>query len=143
PPANTPNPVFEAYDKWKATSAQQGTGSDGSEAAPKRSTRDIAPLIGGFGVLVVIIIAVLLIMRARSRKRRKAAGMGPHSQPGVPPQGFGGPYPPQGGQYPPQGGQPPYYPPAGPGPQGGQPPQQGQYPPPGQPGQWNAPDQRS
>jgi subtilase family protein len=138
-PRNGPNPVFDAYDKWKAANADQ-TGAVGSRSnADGSGSSTNYVLIGGFGAMIVAVIVVLFVVLSKNRRRLQAARAGQYGAgPGGPP-AFGGPYPPQGGQPPAPGGQQPYYPPAGP--QGG-PPQQGPYPNPGQPGQWGAPDQR-
>jgi type VII secretion-associated serine protease mycosin len=130
-PKNGPNPVFDAYDKWKAANAKQ-TGPAPRSNAEDSSTNPI--LIGGVGAVAVALLVLLLVVLVRNRRRLQVAQARRAGGPPV----FGGPYPPQGGQSPP-GGQQPYYPPAGPP---GGPPQQGPHPNPGQPGQWGPPPDR-
>jgi hypothetical protein len=132
-PKNGPNPVFAAYDKWKAANAKQtGAAGSGSDTGSSPSSTDYL-LVGGFAALVVAIVIVVLVMQGRKRRRLQAASTGRYGAGPGGPQAYGGPYPPQGGQPPAPGGQQPYYPPAGP--QGGSPPQ-GRHPNP--PGQWGA-----
>jgi type VII secretion-associated serine protease mycosin len=124
-PANAPNPVFVAYDKWKAENAGNTSAPKATPPGGSNGGRIATVVIGLVVVLIVVIGAVLLLRRGR---RPRSAGGTPYGAPGAPPP-LGGRYPPQSGQYhphmqpPPPVGQQPY------GPTAGQRPQQPPYPP--------------
>jgi type VII secretion-associated serine protease mycosin len=148
-PKDTPNPVFDAYDKWVAANGgAKGSATSGGGGEAENGT-NIFLLIGLPVGALLGVGAILLFYSLRSKRRPRPAGPGMSPYPGAP-QSFGGPYPPQGQPpapgVPPQGGPAPgvppqYQPPTGQGRQGTPPPPQGQYPPSAQPGQWGT-DQR-
>jgi hypothetical protein len=139
-PKNSPNPVFEAYDKWAAAN---GKGNEPGAAAGQENAGEASDSTGSLlmsaAIFAGIVLLVLLLVVFFRSRRRRAAPVGPppgypyhgppqqYGAPQGPPAGFGAPpgQPPQqgGGGYP--GFRPPQGPPAPQGPPGPhQPPQQ-------------------
>jgi hypothetical protein len=123
-PANAPNPVFAAYDKWKAGAGHTsgGTARPGAPSSGGHSRRgpSIVVFVLPVALLVVVVVAIIL---ARSGRRSAAASVpgpstGPHGPPHQPQQPHA-PQPPQGphGPYGPDAWQasPPSYGPGTPG----------------------------
>ena len=122
-PENAPNPVFAAYDKWKAAAGR----TSGDTATPTASSSGGGGSFTPAGLLWVLLIVglvgvVLLIVLLARRKRRMTGpgpGAGPYGPgaPQTPSPSFRPGYPRQGA--PPGGGaRPTFEPPSGEGPPG-------------------------
>lgn len=109
-PKNAPNPVFAAYDRWKAANGK----APGASATPGGHSSGGAsnggPPVLLFVLLLVAIAVVVLVIVLALRKRRRPAGTG--FGPG------GGPYDHGAGQGPPPSFGPGGHVPAPPGPHG-------------------------
>jgi type VII secretion-associated serine protease mycosin len=91
-PKNTPNPVFDAYDKWAAA---KGKSASTTTAEPKRKSAgdpnatSIIAVIIGLSIPIVAVVGTLIFMRRRNRRQPQFTPTG--QQLGTPPS-FGGPY---------------------------------------------------
>jgi type VII secretion-associated serine protease mycosin len=127
PPKNTPNPVFDAYDKWAAANGRDG---DSAAAAGRQGGNEEASGNGGallvstaVGLGLVLLVALFMIVRSRGRRTAPVGAPPgypyqgppqPYGGPQGPPTGFGAPQPPPGQppwQGPPQGMRPDFRPP--------------------------------
>jgi type VII secretion-associated serine protease mycosin len=124
-PENAPNPVFAAYDKWKAGAggASGDTGTPGASSSGGGSHGGPSVLVFVLPVVVLVVIVLVIIILAR-RGRRPAAGpmqgpgtgpYGPDARQGPPPS-FGPGH--QGQGPPPAGGARPTFEPPDQGPPG-------------------------
>jgi len=106
-PANTPNPVFAAYDKWAAAHGKQPGG--GALPQQKKADDPADNAVGmaiqlGIGAAVTLLLVVLLVLFLRARNRRRPApASGYPVQPQPQPQPYGGQQQPYGQQGPPSG----------------------------------------
>jgi type VII secretion-associated serine protease mycosin len=126
-PANTPNPVFAAYDKWATANGEKPGGAQAQqkEAGDPGNNATGMALQLGIGTAVTLLLVVLLLLFLRSRNRRDPVPASGYPGPGQP-QPYGGQQQPYGG------GQQPYGQPGPPSGFGGAPgPQPQQQPPPG------------
>jgi type VII secretion-associated serine protease mycosin len=119
-PANTPNPVFAAYDKWAAANGKQpGGGAQAQQKDDDAGNNAVGMAIQlGVGTAVTLLLVLLLMLFLRRRRRPVPAAGYPPGQP----QPYGGQQQPYGG------GQQPYGQPGPPSGFGGPP---GQQPAPG------------
>ncbi|HZB31037.1 MAG TPA: S8 family serine peptidase [Streptosporangiaceae bacterium] len=136
-PANTPNPVFDAYEKWAAANGKKPGGdaqAQQNEAGDSPNNATEMALQLGIGTAVTLLLVFLLMLFLRRRRRPVPASGYPGSGQ---PQPYGGPQQPYGGAQQPYG-QP--GPPSGfGGPAGQQPPPGYRQGPPGPPPSFGPP----
>jgi subtilisin family serine protease len=85
-PDGGPNPVFDAYDTWKAASAASAAASASAAAAPvaePASVREerIIFIVGGGVVALVVVLLLAAVLRGRPRQARAADESGGAARP--------------------------------------------------------------
>jgi hypothetical protein len=78
-PKNGPNPVFAAYDKWKAANGKRAASRP--DAGGSASSTGYL-LVGGVGLLIVALAVVFFVVQGKNRRRRQAARAGQYDGPG-------------------------------------------------------------
>jgi type VII secretion-associated serine protease mycosin len=129
-PKNSPNPVFDAYDKWAAANGKDGgsaaaAGQEGTDEASGNNSTLLIATAAAVGIALLIVLFIVLRSRGRRTGPVGPPPGYPHQPPPHPygggpqgpPTGFGAPQPPPGQpprQGPPPGGHPDFRPSQGP-----------------------------